>query len=62
MPVKSSKKNKTPHHEVYRNELNERLTNPIHRRVLGAYCESDPVRAMEKELGEILLEVLEDED
>ena len=62
MSIESSKKDKTPRHEVYRNELNERLPNPIHRRVLKAYRDPDPVRAMEEELGKILLEVIENED
>lgn len=43
-------------------ELLEEVTNPLHKRLLEAYRESDPVDSMENELGKILLEVLSHED
>lgn len=62
MPGESLNENEQPRHEIFINELSERLENPIHKRVLKAYHSPDPVRAMETELGKILLEVLENED
>lgn len=62
MPSESLGENKQSRHEIYINELSERLENPLHKRVLKAYNSPDPVRAMEAELGKILLEVLENED
>ena len=46
----------------YLPELLEEVLNPLHRRLLEAYRESDPVDSMENELGKILLEVLSHEN
>jgi hypothetical protein len=34
------------------------MPNPIHRRLLSAYSESNPVNSMELELESVLLEIL----
>jgi hypothetical protein len=46
----------------YLTELMDRLSNPVHKRLIQAYEGSDPKESMESELGEILLEVLHHED
>lgn len=46
----------------YLTELMDKLSNPVHRRLIQAYKGSDPKESMESELGEILLEVLHHED
>ncbi|HNS49833.1 MAG TPA: hypothetical protein PKO09_01485 [Anaerolineae bacterium] len=46
----------------YKADLVERVSNPIHKRIIEAYQLSNPVESMEDELGEILLEVLHDEN
>lgn len=43
-------------------ELEEQLSNPIHRRLIQACQGDNPVQSMESELGKILLEVLHRED
>jgi hypothetical protein len=43
-------------------ELLEEISDPIHKRLIKAYQGADPVRSMETELGEILLEVVRRED
>ena len=40
------------------NELLDKLSNPIHKRIVSAYEGDDPVQAMESELRNILTEVL----
>jgi hypothetical protein len=46
----------------YKTELAERVSDPIHKRIIDAYQISSPVESMEDELGKILLEVLHNED
>lgn len=46
----------------YLEELVEKLSNPIHRRIIQAYQGSDPIQSMESELANILIEVLHRED
>lgn len=46
----------------YLAELADRLTNPVHKRLIQAYKGNDPTESMEDELGEILKEVLHRED
>lgn len=40
-------------------ELQNELTDPIHKRLIGAYRGDDPVSSMEYELTKILLEILD---
>lgn len=40
-------------------ELSERLADPIHKRLIQTYKKDEPTEAMEKELGQVLLEVLQ---
>ena len=44
--------------QEYLNELLDKLSSPIHKRIIGAYEGDDPVQAMESELRRILTEVL----
>jgi hypothetical protein len=44
------------------NELEEKVTNPVHKRLIQAYKGNDPRKSMEDELGKILIEVLRRED
>lgn len=54
---------KLSHREKYLHLLLEQLTSPLEKRLVGAYLKkSDPVKAMESELGEALMEVLSRED
>jgi len=48
--------------EKYILELLEKISDPVHEKIIMAYKESDPVHSMELELGKILLEVLSHED
>jgi len=48
--------------EKYIEELLAMLSDPIHKRLIQAYQGSDPVKSMESELGEILMEALHRED
>ncbi len=43
-------------------ELVDRLTDPVHKRLIQAYEETNPRESMEEELGVILIEVLHRED
>lgn len=43
-------------------ELEEQLSDPIHRRLIKACQADNPVQSMESELGKILLEILHRED
>jgi hypothetical protein len=43
-------------------DLMSAATDPIHKRILQVYQGTDPVKAMETELGQILLEVVKRED
>lgn len=43
-------------------ELENLASDPVHKRLIGAYSGDDPVRAMEQELASILREVLANED
>lgn len=52
----------TPRIVKYLSELDTRLTSPIHKRIIAAYEKSNPVQAMENELGKILLEVLDEDE
>ena len=40
----------------------EQLSDPIHKRLIGAYDDEDPAASMESELGRVLREVVENED
>ena len=46
----------------YQAELLKRTSDPVHRRLIKAYQLKNPVGSMENKLGEILLEVLHDEN
>ncbi|TEU05247.1 hypothetical protein E3I90_04605 [Candidatus Bathyarchaeota archaeon] len=46
----------------YQAELLEKVSDPVHKRLIEAYQLKDPVGSMEDELGRILLEVLQNED
>ena len=46
----------------YQAELLERVSDPVHKRLIEAYQLKNPVGSMEDELGKILLEVLRNED
>ncbi len=48
--------------EEYKQELLKLVTNPDHRRLIEAFKQPNPVENMEKVLGEILLEVLQDDE
>jgi hypothetical protein len=51
------------HRERYLNLLQENLSSPLQKRLVGKYQQkTDPVKAMEEELGVILLEILDHED
>jgi 5'-3' exonuclease len=51
------------HREKYLNLLQESLTRPLHKRLVGKYQQkTDPVKAMEEEFGIILLEILDNEN
>jgi len=54
----------SPSHRVkYLNLLLDQLTSPVQKRLVGTYQKkSDPVKAMEAELGDILTEILDHED
>lgn len=39
-------------------EIGEQVENPIHKRILAAYSEANPVNSMELELQNILLEII----
>jgi hypothetical protein len=39
-------------------EISHGITNPLHKRLLAAYSESNPVGSLELELQNVLLEVL----
>jgi hypothetical protein len=57
--------NQTPlsHRERYLHLLLDQLASPLEKRLVGAYLKkSDPVKAMESELGDALLEILSRED
>jgi len=46
----------------YQAELLEMVSDNVHKRLIEAYQLKDPVESMEDKLGEILLEVLQNED
>lgn len=46
----------------YQAELLEKVSDPVHKRLIEAYQLKKPVKSMEDKLGEILLEVLQNED
>lgn len=48
--------------EGYVQGLLERLSDPVHKRLIEAYGGDDPVGSMESELANILKEVLNRED
>jgi len=51
------------HREKYLKQLQEELTDPLHKRIIAAYLKKDdPVASMEAELGGILTDVLTHED
>jgi hypothetical protein len=43
-------------------EVKEKLQNPIHKRIIEAYKEDDPLHSMEEELGKIIMEILQREN
>ena len=46
----------------YQAELLEKVSDNVHKRLIKAYQLKNPVKSMEDKLGEILLEVLQNED
>ncbi len=46
----------------YQAELLDKVSDPVHKRLIRAYRLKNPVESMEDKLGEILLEVLHNED
>ena len=48
--------------EEFLDELQRKLMDSLHRRLIQAYRGDDPVQSMEAELATILLEVLRRED
>lgn len=48
--------------EEFLDELQKKISNPLHRRLIQAYQGDDPVQSMESELVKILLKVLCRED
>jgi hypothetical protein len=46
----------------YKAELLEKVSDEVHRRLIEAYQLKNPVESMEDKLGEILLEVLKNEN
>lgn len=46
----------------YQAELLEKVSDDVHKRLVEAYQLKNPVESMEDKLGEILLEVLQNED
>jgi hypothetical protein len=51
----------SPGKEEFLNELQAKAQDPVHIRLIKAYCGDDPVKSMEEELSEILLEVFRSE-
>jgi hypothetical protein len=49
-------------HEGFLAEILKEISDPIHRRLIQAYEEDNPVDSMESELTKILMEVLQRED
>ena len=49
-------------HEEFLKELLAEISDPLHRRLVQAYQGDDPVKSMEEELSNILLEVLNREN
>lgn len=45
----------------YQAELLEKVSDDVHKRLIGAYQLTRPVESMEDKLGEILLEVLNED-
>jgi hypothetical protein len=48
--------------EEFLKEILEKISNPIHKRLIQAYKEDSPVNSMEFELKKILIEVINRED
>lgn len=48
--------------EEFLGEILKEISDPIHRRLIQAYEEDNPVDSMESELRKILMEVLQRED
>ena len=48
--------------ELYLKELEELVTDPIHKRLLAAYTGDKPKESVELELNRLLIEVLRSED
>jgi hypothetical protein len=48
--------------DEYLNELLSVLSDPLHKRLVKAYQEDDPVHSMESELAKIIMEILNRED
>jgi len=48
--------------ELYLEELKTLVTDPIHKRLLAAYTGDDPKDSVERELDQLLIEVIESED
>ena len=48
--------------EKYLKELDDLTEDPIHKRLINAYKENNPMESMEAELGRILAEVMNRED
>jgi len=48
--------------DKYIHELLAEISDPVHRQLIQAYRGTDPVRSMESELAEILMEALHRED
>lgn len=46
----------------YVSEIIENLTDPVHRRIIQAYKDANPVQSMESELVTVIREILNRED
>ena len=55
-------RSKSSRRDEFLDELQRRLSDPLHRRLIQAYRSDDPVQSMESELAKMLLEVLHRED
>jgi len=57
-----NKKNIKSKYSEYLIELLEIIEDTLHKRIIKAFDDEDPVRSMEAELGKALLEMLGNED
>ena len=48
--------------EIYLEELKTLVTDPVHKRLLAAYTGDNPKYSVERELDQLLIEVIQRED